>query len=88
MAGWLLGMHAAQSNLANWQIARHALGVRELPNFVTVAYIHNATYLGAAIGTLLAIVDVCRARLKLRQMAALSHESGNQSQLFPRLLAR
>jgi hypothetical protein len=59
LAGWLGGTFVAHnSSLSNWQIARQSLGVRDLPAFVTVAYIHNATYLGAALGILIAILYI------------------------------
>ena len=41
---------------------RESFGVHDLPSFVVVAYIHSATYLGAAIGVVLAILYVHRAR--------------------------
>jgi hypothetical protein len=61
LVGWIGGsIVAGNTDLAAWQIARQALGVRDLPSFVTVAYIHNATYIGAALGTLAALIDLRR----------------------------
>jgi hypothetical protein len=63
LIGWLWGAAVADnSSLTAWQIARQSLGVRNLPRFVTVAYIHNATYLGAALGIFFAILYIRRAR--------------------------
>jgi hypothetical protein len=60
--GWLYGALAIDnSDLSDWQIARASLGVRDLRSFVVVASIHNATYLGAASGIVLAILYVRRA---------------------------
>ncbi len=61
VVGWLWGaVVVTRCDLAAWQIARTSLGVRDLPGFVVVAYIHNGTYVGAAIGTLVAIFDLRR----------------------------
>jgi len=63
LIGWLWGSAVvSSSSLSAWQIARQSLGVRDLPSFVTVAYIHNATYLGAALGILIAIFYIRRVR--------------------------
>jgi len=59
LIGWLWGAAVAStSSLSTWQIARQSLGVRDLPSFVTVAYIHNGTYLGAALGIVIAILYI------------------------------
>ena len=64
MIGWLYGTVAASStSLSAWQIACHSLGVRDLPHFVIVAHIHNATYLGAALGILIAIFYIHHVRV-------------------------
>lgn len=36
------------------------LGVSDIPAFVRVAYIHNATYLGGLLGTIVAAMVLCR----------------------------
>ena len=63
LIGWLWGAAVADnSSLTAWQIARHSLGVRDLPRFVTVAYIHYGTYSGAALGIFFAILYIRHAR--------------------------
>jgi hypothetical protein len=65
IVGWILGQTViATTDLAPWYVFRDSLRLDDLPSFVVVAYIHNATYLGAAIGIVLAIVDVLRSRSK------------------------
>ena len=61
LIGWLLGQAVAtNTNLSSWHAARDVLNLRDLPSFVVVAYIHNATYLGAALGTIVAVLKVIR----------------------------
>jgi len=63
LIGWLYGAAVANSSsLSAWQIARQSLGVRDLPHFVIVAHIHNATYLCATLGILIAILYIRRVR--------------------------
>jgi len=60
--GWLCGTAVAGStSLAGWQVAQESLGLADLPSFVVVAHIHNATYLGAALGILVAICNIRRS---------------------------
>ena len=50
----------------SWLDFTASLGVLDTPAFMTVAYIHNASYLGGVAGTVLSIVYLARAR-KRRQ---------------------
>ena len=47
------------SNYSNWLDMGDKLGIRDLPRFVSVAYIHNGGYIGGLIGL---IVALCYAR--------------------------
>jgi hypothetical protein len=63
LIGWALGRAAVTlTDLAPWHVFRDSLRLHDLPSFVVVAYIHNATYLGAAIGIIAAVWVVLRAR--------------------------
>ena len=44
------------SDYSAWEDLSSTLGVLDLPSFVRVAYIHNASYLGALIGLVAAIL--------------------------------
>jgi len=48
--GWLGRLRRRDPDFTNWQDYSAFLGVRDLPAFVHVAYIHNASYLGGVIG--------------------------------------
>ena len=50
-----------------------SIGVKDIPAFVRVAYIHNAGYLGGLIGLIVAIVIL---RRKMRRAAALEKLRG------------
>ena len=70
--GWVWGSLAATpSDLAGWQTARQILRIEDLPQFVIVAYIHNGTYLGAAIGVIAAVVHVRHVVRSLRERKLL-----------------
>lgn len=59
LLGWMLGrVVVATTDLAPWQVYRDSLRLRDLPSFVVVAYIHNTTYLGAAVGIIAAVLYV------------------------------
>jgi hypothetical protein len=63
LIGWTLGQSVvATTDLAPWHVFRDSLRLRDLPNFVIVAYIHNATYFGAVLGIIAAIILVRRTR--------------------------
>lgn len=53
-AGWLLG-RAHDSDFSNWQSILEDHHVTDARAFVLVAYIHNASYLGAVAGLLIAL---------------------------------
>jgi hypothetical protein len=45
----------SNSDFTGWQENTVMNGVRDLPAFVNVAYIHNAGYLGALVGLIAAL---------------------------------
>ena len=55
--GYVLGLFHG-SDYSTWQSMASALRIVDLPSFVRVAYIHNASYLGGLIGLILAIIYV------------------------------
>lgn len=59
--GALLGAVQAQGDLSGWQAWQENLGLRDLPGFVIVAYLHWASYLGGFLGVVAAAVYVKRA---------------------------
>ena len=62
LVGFLLGLRLGpDSDLSNWQRFATSRGVVDLPNFVRVAYIHNASYLGGLVGLIVALLRLrCR----------------------------
>ena len=59
--GYLVGLcHSA--DYSAWQEYKSALRLADLPSFVRVAYIHNASYLGGLVGLIVAIFYVRRLR--------------------------
>ena len=65
--GWLWGRSVARGpGLARWEFAREFYGLADLPAFVVVAHIHNGSYLGAAVGSLIAAVLVWRVARRAR----------------------
>ena len=64
VAGYVLGVSHGSNHQA-WQDLASALGVQDLPRFVRVAYIHNASYLGGLVGLVAAIICLsywCKVR--------------------------
>ena len=61
--GYFLGLlRRSNPDFSSWEGFATNRGIRDLPNFVRVAYIHNASYLGGLVGLVAAII-----RLKRRQ---------------------
>ncbi len=59
--GYILGVfHGA--DYSAWQDFAFTLQISDLPSFVRVAYIHNASYAGGLIGLIIAILYVRRLR--------------------------
>jgi len=59
LVGFLLGLRLGpESDLSNWQGFVTSRGVVDLPSFVRVAYIHNASYLGGLIGLVVALLQL------------------------------
>jgi hypothetical protein len=57
MIGLSIGMLHAP-DYSSWETVGSLLGVSDLPQFVQVAYIHNAGYLGALVGLIAAILYI------------------------------
>src|ERR1035437_741385 len=55
IVGYVLGILHGSDYLA-WEDLTSTLGVVDLPGFVRVAYIHDASYLGGAVGLIAAII--------------------------------
>ena len=61
IAGYFYGiLHG--SDYSAWEDITSSLGVQDVPSFVRVAYIHNASYLGGLIGLVVAVI--CLQRIK------------------------
>lgn len=56
--GALAGVLISRGDLSGWREYRDAYILRDLPSFVTVAWLHAAGYLGALLGLLLASVSL------------------------------
>jgi len=64
LLGFGLGMiRGPNADYSAWQDFVQTYGVADLPNFVRVAYIHNASYLGGLIGLIVALVYLRRLEL-------------------------
>ena len=50
------------SDYSAWEDLAASLGIRDLPSFVRVAYIHNGSYLGALVGLVAAIIYLRRLK--------------------------
>ncbi len=69
IVGGLLGWIASRGDLRGWEEWRVGLELRDVPSFVVVAWLHWASYLGGAIGLVVAVLRVRRAE-RLRGGAA------------------
>ena len=66
LVGFLLGRRLGpDSDLSAWQGFVTTHGVVDLPSFVRVAYIHNASYLGGLVGLVVALLHIRRQRNKI-----------------------
>jgi hypothetical protein len=66
LVGFLVGLRLGpDSDLSVWQGFVTTRGVVDLPNFVRVAYIHNASYLGGLIGLIVALLYLRRQKSKV-----------------------
>jgi hypothetical protein len=61
------------SDYSAWEELAASLGIRDLPRFVRVAYIHNASYLGGLVGLVAAIIYL--RRLKTTERAVQAEKS-------------
>ena len=59
--GYVLGLLHG-SDYSAWESVASTLGILDLPRFVRVAYIHNASYLGGLVGLVTAIVFLHKQR--------------------------
>jgi hypothetical protein len=61
--GWLWGLWRRTTGYdEGWIDLADSLGVADLGAFMSVAYVHNASYLGGAAGTMVALLFLARAR--------------------------
>jgi hypothetical protein len=61
--GFGLGLlRGAKADFSAWRGFAETRGVLDLPSFVRVAYIHNASYLGGLIGLIIALVHLRRLK--------------------------
>jgi hypothetical protein len=61
VAGYFYGvLHS--SDYSAWEDITSSLGVQDVPGFVHVAYIHNASYLGGLVGLVVALIHLRRIR--------------------------
>jgi hypothetical protein len=60
--GFGLGLiRGSNADYSAWQDFVRTHGVVDVPGFVRVAYIHNASYLGGLIGLIVAVVHLRRS---------------------------
>jgi hypothetical protein len=63
LVGFGLGVsRGPNAGFSGWQEFASRRGIVDLPSFVRVAYIHNASYLGGLIGLVIALVDHHRVK--------------------------
>jgi len=63
LLGFGLGLlRGPNADYSAWQEFVESRGIVDLPGFVRVAYIHNASYLGGLIGLILALIDLRRLK--------------------------
>ena len=66
LVGFLLGLRLGpDSDLSAWQGFVTMRGVVDLPSFVRVAYIHNASYLGGFLGLIVALLHLRRLKQQM-----------------------
>lgn len=64
LIGEILGyIRRGDPDFRNWQTYATVLGIKDLPAFVNVGYIHNASYLGGAIGLAVGVIYLISLRL-------------------------
>jgi hypothetical protein len=63
LLGFGLGiLRGPNANYSAWKEFVEARGIADLPSFVRVAYVHNASYLGGLIGLILALIYLRRLK--------------------------
>jgi hypothetical protein len=66
LTGYVDGLYRIRDpNMSNWIAYRGELGIDDLPAFVRVAYIHNASYIGGLAGLVIALIYLWRVTRKL-----------------------
>jgi hypothetical protein len=61
--GYFLGiLRTSHSDCSEWNEIALSLGIRDMPSFVRVAYIHNAGYLGGLAGLIAGVIYVQQKR--------------------------
>ena len=61
-----MGFACSRGDLSGWERWRLTLDLRDVPAFVAVAWLHWASYAGAALGLVLAVLDARRRAPGLR----------------------
>jgi hypothetical protein len=77
----LLGLwRSSNPDYSSWQDLAQTHGIRDLPGFVRVAYIHNSSYLGGLIGLVAAIIHLQREKTKQAKVRIGSwHHEGDDN---------
>jgi hypothetical protein len=60
LVGALVGWVVSRGDLVGWSRWREGLGLRDVPSFVIVAWLHAASYVGGGLGAVVAVVRVRR----------------------------
>ena len=85
IVGYVLGI-AHDSDYSAWEDLTPSLGIVDLPGFVRVAYIHNASYLGGLVGLIAAIFYL--KKLKCAEQDGRSEPRNNAASPSQASLAR
>jgi len=69
LCGWSFGLlRGPNADYSGWHGFAVAHGVLDLPSFVRVAYIHNASYLGGLIGLVVALIRIRKLRRETKRV--------------------
>ncbi len=66
VGAWLGWRRMQEQDLGEWVSFARLYGVKDIPRFVWVAFIHNASYLGGLVGLIAALILAARASRKVR----------------------
>jgi hypothetical protein len=68
LIGAMLGIERVNRGMSDWAEWKRGMAIQDLPEFVIVAYLHAAGYLGGLLGVVRAVIYV---RLKLAKLRKL-----------------